>query len=490
MRARLDGASHGERAREGDAVRQRVALGWWVGLVALLACLPSDVRAGAPRYPGAQRVVAASGRWYVAIEARSDRWAFVERAPDATPLPGLHDAGHGRHGLPGPDPVAAGDRVLARGRLGQYPDGLLVAPDGSGFAAIASGYDAERRIREFVSWVPVNGPRVVLAALEPTPTPGVMGPTGPSWRLERFSRHIERIALQGRDGTILVIRMADGDRVHYPAEPGAALVVEYSDAEAPRLEAAVEGLRRQSQDTWRGRIGDSSVAGYVQVAAALLLFEADGHPAARQALRSAVRGDPALQLTSEERAGIITRAFDLLGEEAGPLLLPVLAERERNVRSAATWILGKHRDVGLPLARATLADPAQPVAIRVACAWMLAEHLAPDETQPLLAAAADPDTHVAVAAAAALGDRRWAAGPEQLTLLQASGPYDEQVARFFTGYVIPGAAPALVAALRRTAPGDTLRPLYVEALEIQTLLRGIGEDPDAWARALREHNLR
>ena len=56
--------------------------------------------------------------------------------------------------------------------------------------------------------------------------------------------------------------------------------------------------------------------------------------------------------------------------------------------------------------------------------------------------------------------------------------------------MIPGAAPALVAALRRTQPGDPLRPLYVEALEIQTLLRGIGEDPDAWARALRERNPR
>lgn len=424
-------------------------------LVGLLACLGADTAAGSPPFPGARRVSDASGRWYVAVESRSDRWAFVERPAGAPPVPRLYDPGNYRHGLPGPDPVGSCDRVLARGRLRGYPEGILVAGDGSGFAAVTSGYGPERRILEFVHWVPVKGPRVVLAALEPVRAPGGWPRYGPSWRLRLFSQDLERLALRGLDGSVRVLRLADGRMWRTDGEDtSAALFVESTDDEPARLDVA-------------------------------LLQGPEGTTAAKQTLGAAVRGDAGLGLTPRERARVIPRAFELLGAEAGPLLLPALVDADGNVRRAAHWSLVARPDVGLPVARAALADREQPSEIRRACAWLLTELLPPGRTQPLLASIGDPDASVSTAAVEALADRRWDAGPEFLALLKQSGPEDEQVARFFVNHVIPGAAPLLVAALRRTRPGTPLRKRTVEALETQTLLHGIGEDPDAWAHAIQ-----
>ena len=259
--------------------------------------------------------------------------------------------------------------------------------------------------------------------------------------------------------------------------------------EPPRLEAALDTLRRSSEDERKKLAGDPSAAGYGRVAAALLLGT-EGGAVAKQVLRRAVQGDAALGLTPRERVHVLTRAFDVLGAEAGPLLLPVLGDADGNVRRAAYWSLGGHPDVGLPLARTALADRAQPDAVRSACAWLLSELLPAGQAQPLVAALADPVERISTTALAALADRRWDAGPEFLALLKKSGPHDEGVARFFEYHVIPGATPLLVAALRRSQPGSPVRKRTVKALETQTRLHDIGEDPEAWTRATRSRTER
>jgi hypothetical protein len=207
-------------------------------------------------------------------------------------------------------------------------------------------------------------------------------------------------------------------------------------------------------------------------------------------VRAAIRGDPSLGLSAFERIPIVVRAFDLLGVEAGEVLLAVVGggsrsvvDPERNVVRAAYWTL-QSRPEGVALAAKAMLDRSRATGLRVVAVWLLAETLGRGRFRPLLDALAEPDPKVAEAAALALADHRWEAGPEFLTLLDDARGQDLAVAQFFEAHVIGESVPGLLKALKRSAPGTPLRSSLARALQTQTTLAGMGDDPAAWERAV------
>jgi len=412
-----------------------------------------------PAYPGAYRRTDPTGRWYVAVEERSDRCALVERAPNSPPLPEFWDGGGAnRYGMPGPDPIQPGDRIVVRARIHGYPYGSLPASDGSGFAAITQDYGPpgfpKGKIVELLNWVPASGPRVVFVL--PEAAPPKMIAYGPAWGLRRIAHETGLVVLQEWDGRFAVLRVADGALRFYSKEQESSALAAVRVFDSPPRSPPEFGTDAQSK---------------IRALAAM-------------------RGEPVLGLSPFERVPIVVRAFDVLGADAGESLLRffegeerTIVDPERNVVRAAYWTLLAHPE-GVTLARKALADHSRPAEVRAVCAWILSESLAKGDFRPLTDSIADANPNVSAAVAAALFDRRWDAGPEFLRLLDAAGGQEAVVADFFEAHVIDRSVPGLLRALRRAPPGSPLRLTFAKALQTQTMLSDVGDDPAAWERAL------
>jgi hypothetical protein len=431
----------------------------------VLAVLVLAGSAGAysPPFPGAKRRSDPTGRWYATVERWSDRCALVERASGSPPVAEMHDAGEGRFGVPPPlDPIRPGDRVVVRERLGSYPVDLLPASDGSGFAAVTSDYGAPgfpAGPRVFLlSWVPARAPRLAFLLPEQgaPPKDAVWSTTVP-WQIDAVLAEPGLVVLHGwPDRPATVVRVADGAVRSIPLA---------SAADASAVARAFDSPPRKP-------------------------FAAGTGADSRTRALAAIRGDPALALTPFERVPVVARAYELLGPDAGRVLLERLEgpERdvtnpERNVVRAAYWTL-RSRPEGLALARAVLSDPMRPTEGRVLCGWILSESLAKEDLQPLVDATTDPDPMVAGHVASALADRRWEVAPLFLRFLEEGGRDERVIARYFEDHVVAGSERGLLRALRGTRAGSELREQYVKALETQTMRSDVGDDADAWERVL------
>jgi hypothetical protein len=414
-------------------------------LLPFLVLLAARSVSATPSFPGAKRRADPTGRWYVTVETQSDRCALVERASGSPPLEELVDVGDGRHGVPSTkDPIRQGDRVVVRSRLGGYPLDFLPASDGSGFAAIASDYDEpgfpKGEVVTLLHWVPADGPRRAFPLPEPAPVPDMpVGYTTP-WRVERVAAGAGVVVVSSGAGARTAVRVGDGEV--RPVAPGAEGTAERLFSTPPRSQTVVPETK-----------GPLS-------------------PARRDVVLAAIRGDASLGLTAFDRIPIVTRAFDLLGVDAGAALLERLegprrrlADPERNVMRAAYWTLLHHPE-GVALATSALADPKRPVEVRESCAWIVAES-DPKTTAPLLAAMEDPEPRVAEAAGWALADRRWDAAPQFLELLRTGRGPPHVVATYFEEQVVEGSVPLLRAALARAPAGSELRSSLAKALEVQ-----------------------
>ena len=210
----------------------------------------------------------------------------------------------------------------------------------------------------------------------------------------------------------------------------------------------------------------------------------------RARVLAAIRGDPSLGLSAFERIPVVVRAFDLLGAEAGEALLGVVGgaarsvvDPEHNVVRAAYWTLQSRPD-GVALASKAAFDRTRATGVRAVSVSLLAGTPGRGRFQPLLDALAEPDPKVAEAAAWALADHRWDAGPEFLRLLDDARGQDAVVAWFFEAHLVEGSVSGLLKALKRAAPGTSLRGAFSKALQTQTGLTEVGVDPVAWERAV------
>jgi len=265
---------------------------------------------------------------------------------------------------------------------------------------------------------------------------------GTPWHVERVAHESGLVVVSNWQGKPWnVVRLADGAVQSLP--PGDAAAAEGAFQEQPRAQTVVTE-----------RSGPLALS-------------------RRAVVLAAIRGDQAMGLTPYERARIVTRAFELLGEDGGPALLRLfegpqrnVADPERNVTRAAYWTL-RSRDDGVELARAALADATRPVQLRIMCAWLVSQTVPISEVQPLRKAISDPDTRLSEAATWALADRRWEAGPEFLRLLRSGTGPQLVVAQFFETYIIEGSIPSLREALARSPKGSPLRESLSKALRTQ-----------------------
>ena len=305
-----------------------------------------------------------------------------------------------------------------------------------------------------LSWIPARAPHVTFALPDQgePPEEAVWSRTVP-WQIDAVLAEPGLVVLHGwADRPATVVRIADG----------AVRAIPLANA------------------------ADATAATGAFAAPPRARFDPGVGPDARTRALAAIRGEPSLALTPFERVPVVTRAYELLGPDAGLALLERFEGPERyppdpelNVVRAAYWTL-LSRPEGVALARATLSDRKRPAEVRVLCAWVLSEALAKDDLQALVDATTDPDPMVAGHVAAALADRRWEVAPIFLRFLEEGGRDERVVARYFEDHVVPGSERGLLRALRRTRPGSDLRKGYGKALGTQTMRHGAGDDPDVW----------
>ncbi len=431
----------------------------------LLAVGLAPLSNATPAFPGAKRRVDATGRWYVTVEALSDRCALVACARDSKALSVLRDVGQGRHGVPGINPIRRGDRVVARARIGGYPIDFLPASDGSGFAAITQDYGPPGYPRgelvTLLNWVPVDGPQVSIVLPQP-PRPAVMpvGYTTP-WQVRRIEVKAGLLVVvsNGHAQPLTVVRVADG-----------AIQVVSREAVDAKL-AAKSVFKTPLRKRWMPK----STRAEERKARVL----------------AAIRGEASPQITGLERASIVTRAYEFLGDSASAALLELLSGEpvnvthpERNVRRAALWAL-RSRPEGVAHAASVAFDGKAPVRVRVAAIGVIAPVQDKPGRQRLLTLVADSSPHVSTAAVAALSDHQWDAGPQFIKLLEDANGNELAIAAYFEAYVVAGSVSGLLRALKRSKSGSRLRSTLAKALQTQTRLNGIGEDPVAWEDALQ-----
>lgn len=394
-------------------------------LCPLVACLfavqgVGPAQAHTPAFPGARRDVEPGGRWYVAVESWSDRCALVERAPGSPPVPELVDLGGGAHGLPGPEPVRPGDRVVVRTRLRSYPRATRADAQGSGFAALTTEVDGDGRSHPSLSLVRADGLRLALRLPAAAPAPGasVLPGFDPDWRIEDVRAEEGQVVLHDPAGRRCEARFTEG-AVRLPGVPGSTAHLGGS-ATAP------------GERAWRlGRTG--------------------------------ARG-PSPEGVAEA--------------------LGLLLDQDPNVVRAASWLLGRVLAEGRAAATACLLDPGAPTLQRARAAWALSDTESDTVLPALEAAAGRRTDPVAADALAALGALRWTAGPAFLRLLGDGSRPSPEVVRYFGRHRVAGAAPSLIQALGRAEPGGGLARGLLEALQTQTGRHDLPADAAAWARAL------
>ena len=378
--------------------------------------------------------------------------------------------------------------MLTRSRINGYPHDVLPASDGSGFAAITSGYAAPGfpagRNVTLLSWVPVDGPRIVVGLPDDVPRPDTGIQYGPLWRIQSVLPALDAIVVRARiDEPRLCVRWTDGVRIPLPdavAEDAAAATTALGDG-VPFAVAA----RRPSSSDDPGVVADATRSVEERLAAAMRLGP-KASLVGRDLVERAAVG--LVEVSPWVRAAVVARAERVLGSDAGRVFLSILRAPpgsveapETNAHRAAFHALERRLPDGVSLARAGLADRKEVAWARVQCAWVLSRAESNSDLSPLVAAVRDAPIDVARGAAGALADRRWVAGPLLLGLLGSYGAIDEVVIQFLCDHVVEGAGPRLADLLGRARTTER-RDALIEALRVQ-LGRDVGTEASAWAAA-------